>query len=310
LTQTLRAWTRPLPQWSPIGLPDPGECGSLVRVTLKSHGLERDVTDNHAVVSLDPLLLAVGGREIASAADARLDFSDRASGALLGWLELDAAPSPFAGPGPRVYAVRAGGHRCVDWPTRAWQRLLQPPRARVTGFRMSAAAQRHLAIVYLLPRPVFYVSVDDGDGSNLFPMDLIGTVGAGLSLALRRTSPSVTTMRRSLRVALGDVAVGDRALAYGLGEHHREARIDWARLPVPMVDSEKFGLRLPVCSLRIRECRIEQVADMGSHCWFLCRVVSEHLLGTGPRLCHTSGIHSHYRARIRQAPWTAAGDAA
>lgn len=310
LEQTLRAWARPLSQWAPIGLPEPGESGALVRVTLHANRQERDVTHDHAVVSLDPLLLSVGGHETARAADARLEFSDRASGALLGWLQLRAAPSPFEPPGPGLYAVQASGHRCVDWPTRAWQRLLRSLRPQATGFRMSETALRHLAIIYLLPRPVVYASVDDGEASNLFPMDLIGTLGDGFSLALRLTSPSVATLRRSRRVALGDVAAGDRALAYRLGEHHREVRIDWASVPVTLVDSGQFGLRLPARSLRIRECRIEQVADIGSHCWFLCRVVGETPLRTGARLCHTSGIHSHYRARIRQVPWSATGDAA
>jgi flavin reductase (DIM6/NTAB) family NADH-FMN oxidoreductase RutF len=303
LLRTVRGWTRPLSQWSPIGLPDAGEPGALVQVTLRENDRELDVTDDHAIVSLDPLLVTIG-----TAVDerVRLEFTDRASGDALGWLELHATRTES---GPRVFAVRDGGHRCLDWRTRAWQKLRRPLRPRSAGFRMGEAALGHLAILYLLPRPVVFVSVDDGEAANLFPMDLIGKVGECFSLALRLTSPSVRTIRRSRRLALGDVAAGDRALAYRLGEHHRVSQIDWSQLP-EMRLSPQFGLRLPAGSLRVRECAVEATADIGSHAWFLCQVVSETALAPGPRLCHTSGIHSHYRARRAGVPWAPAGDAA
>jgi flavin reductase (DIM6/NTAB) family NADH-FMN oxidoreductase RutF len=310
LLRTVRGWTRPLSQWSPIGLPATGEPGALVQVTLLEDDRERDVTADHAIVSLDPLLVTIG-----TAVDerARLTFTDRASGDVLGWLELQAALSSHAESGPhagsRVFAVRDGGHRCLDWRTRAWQKLRRPLPQRGTGFHMGEAALGHLAILYLLPRPVVLVSVDDGEASNLFPMDLIGPVGDLFSLALRLTSPSVPTIRRSRRLALGDVAASERALAYRLGEHHRVSRIDWSQLP-EMVRSPQFGLRLPVGSLRMRECTVEAAVDIGSHAWFLCRVVSETAMAAGARLCHTSGIHSHYRARRAKVPWAPAGDAA
>jgi flavin reductase (DIM6/NTAB) family NADH-FMN oxidoreductase RutF len=306
LARALRGWVRPLSQWSPIGLPELIEPGELVRVTVRAGQRERDVTRDQAIVSLAPLQVAIGGID---APEASLEFSDRATGKRLGWLDLMAVPSPQQGPGPTVYAVRGGGHRCVDWPTRAWQRVHRALHARGSGFRMSDAAQDHLAIFYLLPRPVALVSVDDGASSNLFPMDLIGPVDDSFSLALRRTSPSVATLRRSGHVALGDVAARDHALAYRLGEHHRETSIDWSGLP-RLVGSAQLGLRLPASSLRIREFRIDRCADIGSHCWFLCRLIGESHLAAGAPLCHTSGIHSHYRASINRVPWTPAGDAA
>jgi flavin reductase (DIM6/NTAB) family NADH-FMN oxidoreductase RutF len=304
--RTLRGWTRLLSQWTPIGLPDTSEPGALVRVTLRENDRERDVTADHAVVSLDPLLITIG---TAVNERVRLEFTDRASGDVLGWLELHAVLLSHTKSGPHLFAVRDGGHRCLDWRARAWQKLRRPRRPRGAGFHMGEAALGYMAILYLLPRPVVFVSVDDGEASNLFPMDLIGSVGEFLSLALRQTSPSVRTIRRSRRLALGDVAAVDRALAYRLGEHHRVSQIDWSQLP-EMRRSPQFGLRLPAGSLRVRECTVDAVADIGSHAWFLCHVVSETTLGAGPRLCHTSGIHSHYRARRAGVPWTPAGDAA
>jgi flavin reductase (DIM6/NTAB) family NADH-FMN oxidoreductase RutF len=163
-------------------------------------------------------------------------------------------------------------------------------------------------VFYLCPRPVVLVSVDDGDASNLFPMDLIGPLGRDwFSLALRSTSPSVATLKAARRLALGDVAAGDRELAYRLGAHHRTQRLDWNRLSCALMLTQAFRLPLPASVLRTRECVIEQVHETGSHAWFLCRVVSDERRSAGEQLFHTSGIHRRFRERARTLPWSTAG---
>ena len=78
---------------------------------------------------------------------------------------------------------------------------------------MPPEAVDHLQVLYISPRPVVLVSVDDGVNANMFPMDLVGPIhGGGFTLALRNTSPSVQTLRTARRAALAHVSYENRAL--------------------------------------------------------------------------------------------------
>jgi len=307
---TLAAPLRPIALWSPIGL---DSSQSLIDVSFEAEGLERDVTDRQVVLSLAPLVIAVAhatGSTHSSgrgASQARLHFRDRARGIELGSLQLSAAGRiDTADTSLDCYSVDASRHRCLPAPLRAWQRWLQTrrPRNERGGFSMNAADVQHLLVFYICPRPVVLVSVDDGESQNLFPMDLVGTIGGEhFTLALRNTSPSVATLRNAGRAALADVPLADRALAYSLGAHHRLKKIDWSTLPCATIPSSRFGFRVPAQAPRVRELTVIAAQQQGSHTTFLCRVAGEEVRACVPRLFHTSGIHRAWRRGHGAAPW-------
>jgi flavin reductase (DIM6/NTAB) family NADH-FMN oxidoreductase RutF len=293
-----------VPCWAPIGLADEQQ---LIDVRLRTSGNSIDVSSNHVIASLVPLTIAVGQDGIT---EGELGFFDRRTGRELGTLRVRRSPAgTIAGESLSLLEVHGGRHNCLPVGLRAWQRLLQARWRHDGGFRMSNTAVQHLMLFYLCPRPVTLVSVDDGVNNNLFPMDLIGKLRDRFTLALRNTSPSVATMRRSRRVALADVALDLLKTVYGLGKHHQLARIDWSSLPFESARSAEYGLRVPAGAQRIRECSIESVSEVGSHTFFVCRIVSDQMLGTQPRLHHTCGIHRVYRQKAGVLPWREFGDA-
>jgi flavin reductase (DIM6/NTAB) family NADH-FMN oxidoreductase RutF len=146
---------------------------------------------------------------------------------------------------------------------------------------------------------VFFVSVDDGQHSNVFPMDLVGPLQPDrFTLALRSTSPSVETMKSARRIALGDVPGDACQIAYQLGAHHKKQQIDWDSLPFQTLRSRQFSLRVPDIALRVREVEILDFQSVGSHTLFVGRICSEQALRTGPQLFHTSGIHQRLKVRL------------
>jgi flavin reductase (DIM6/NTAB) family NADH-FMN oxidoreductase RutF len=304
LPASVRLVVSAVPCWAPIGF---AEEQQLIDVRLESSGKSIDVNSNHSIASLVPLTIAVGHEGVTAGA---LGFFDRRSGRELATLRLrrprDANES---GHGLSLLEVSGGTHHCLPAGLRAWQRLLQARWRHDPGFRMSNTAVQHLMLYYLCPRPVTLVSVDDGVNNNLFPMDLIGTLRDRFTLALRNTSPSVATLRGSRRAALADVPLELLKTVYGLGKHHRLARIDWSSLPFECTPSAQFGLRVPANAQRIRECSIESFSEVGSHTFFMCRIVSDHRLGSEPRLHHTCGIHRVYRQKSGALPWRELGDA-
>jgi flavin reductase (DIM6/NTAB) family NADH-FMN oxidoreductase RutF len=296
---------RPLNLWSAIGLPAPQ---SLIEVQFRGYRAERDVSANHVILSLAPLWIGVdaGAAPASRAGRAELSFRDRATGAELGLLQLvEDGGMRAADSAMSCFRVRKSIDHCLPAPMRLWQSWLQL-RHRDTGspFRMTQAALRHLAVFYICPRPVALISVEDGEHSNLFPMDLIGPLDGGLFvLALRGSSASVPAMVNTRRVALADMPMTGRSLAYALGKHHRGTAMDWNALPCAVERSPRFGLRVPTCAARVRDCEIIAHELRGSHMVFLCRVISDEARSQVPRLFHTSGIHHAWRRQRGVVPW-------
>ena len=295
---------RPLDLWSAIGLDDPQQ--SLVDVTFDNGEQRRDVTLNQVVLSLAPLLIAIGDVEAAPGQPAVLHFHDRMRGVELGSLDLLASGNIEAsGKRLRSFSVEGSRHACLPAPLRAWQRWLHARRKSDdrSSFSMTPAAVQDLLVFYICPRPVMLVSVAHGEHENLFPMDLVGSIAGLFTLALRNSSPSVATMTRARRAVLADVPLTEKSLAYTLGAHHRVPKIDWSNVPCETVRSTNYGLRVPAKSPRVRELEILDTHERGSHTVFVCRIVSEELRTPAPRLFHTSGIHQAWRQRRGSPPW-------
>jgi flavin reductase (DIM6/NTAB) family NADH-FMN oxidoreductase RutF len=300
---------RPLPQWAVLGM---HESHDPVAVWLTAGGVHFDVTQNHVIAALKPLMVAVGLTEpLRRALDGDraplLTFSDRQSGRFLASLRLQRQSTLQVGnTNIALFHIEAYLQRCVRWPYRAWNHWLQARVASrntdATNFAMTPASQQQVMILYIRPRPVVLVSVEYGEHGNIFPMDLIGPVSPDLfTLALRSTSHSVDAMKLSRRLAISDLAACDVKIAHDLGRHHRRIQIDWGSLPFAVDRSAHFSLPVPAIALRIRELEIIHAATVGSHTLFVCRQISERRVRDALPLCHTSGIYQHFRSRQARA---------
>jgi flavin reductase (DIM6/NTAB) family NADH-FMN oxidoreductase RutF len=294
----VRPFMRALPQWSTVAVA-PGQ--QLITATLHGDGKSLDVTADHTVASLVPLLIATsldaGQRPV-------LEYRDSATGKLLGVLRLTRSASVAIGKTSiTLYYVTAGEHRCLGWPLRPWNTRLQnrlmlknrPPH----HFSPEPAAVQQLMIAYLCPRPTVLVSVSAPSHQNIFPMDLIGSLErSGLfSLALRSTSVSVPVMREVRKVALSSIPATMKAVVYKLAEQHKHPLPDWDALPFPVRPSREFGIPAVAAALRIQELDIVHSQEVGSHTLFLGRIVSDENLAEGTQLHHTAGFHQAYRQR-------------
>jgi flavin reductase (DIM6/NTAB) family NADH-FMN oxidoreductase RutF len=294
----IRPFVRPLPQWSTIAVAPPQHA---VIASLRWDGQSADVTADHTVASLKPLVIAssldAGQRPV-------LEYRDRASGTLLGVLQLmQMAPIATGSTSVILYHVTAGEHRCLRWPRRPWNawlqnRLMRKNRASPHSALEPAAVQQ-LMIAYLCPRPVVLVSVEAPGHRNIFPMDLIGPLERSdlFSLALRSTNVSAPVMRDVRRVALSSMPATMKDVVYKLSEHHRQPLSEWADLPFPVRPSREFGIPAVAAALRIRELAIVHSREVGSHTLFLCRTVSDEDPTEGAQLHHTAGFHQAYRRR-------------
>ena len=298
----VRPFVRPLPQWSPVAV---SPASRIVIATLHGDQGALDVTADHTVASLDPLIIA---SSVDAGMLAVLEYRDGATGRLLGKLQLlreRAFNAEVAA--PTFYRVEAGEHRCLAWPLRAWNaRLQQRSMARhatSNHLNMTPAAAQQLMIAYLCPRPVVLVSVDGAGHRNIFPMDLIGPLErSGLySLALRSTNVSEPVMREVRQVALSHVPAAMKPAVYKLAAHHRQPPADWQALPFPLRPSKEFGIPVVAEALRVHELSIVHSQTIGLHTFFVARVVAVEDRAEGAQLHHTAGFHQAYRRRRNEA---------
>ncbi|MFC4764707.1 hypothetical protein [Dyella koreensis] len=289
---------RPLPQWSTVAVAPPQQ---MVTATLHWDGKSADVTADHTVASLKPLVIATS---IDAGLHPFIEYRDRTTGRLLGTLRLErTAYVVTEDTSLTLYHIAAGEHRCLGWPLRPWNAWLQ--NRLMLGNQgsphsaLEPAAVQQLMIAYLCPRPVILVSVDAPDHRNIFPMDLIGPLERSgyFSLALRSTNVSMPTMREVRRVALSSIPATMKGVVYKLSEHHKQPLMDWDALPFPARLTREFGIPAVASALRVRELAIEHSQEIGSHTLFLGRIISDESLAEGTQLHHTAGFHQAYRRR-------------
>jgi flavin reductase (DIM6/NTAB) family NADH-FMN oxidoreductase RutF len=295
----IRPFIRPLPQWSPVAVVPPQ---TLVTAVLNWDGGSADVTADHTVASLKPLMIATS---LDAGPSPELEYRDSATGKVLGVLRLVREASAATGETPlALYHVAAGEHRCLSWPRRSWNAWLQN-RAMLKNRSphssgMEPAAAQQLMIAYLCARPVVLVSVETLGHRNIFPMDLMGPLQrSGLfSLALRSTNVSIPVMREAHRVALSNIPAGLKATVYKLAEHHKQPLDDWNELSFPVRPSREFGVPVVAEALRIQELAIVHHQEIGSHTFFLGHIVADESPAEGMQLHHTAGFHQAWRRRL------------
>lgn len=298
----VRPLVRPLPQWSTIALPPSQQ---TVEAILQWEGGSADVTHDHTVASLKPLMIL---SSVDAGSSAVIEYRDRHSGDVLGALRLvKEAPLAVDGTSLSLYRVAAGTHRCLRWPQRAWNAWLQNRLMRkqpsAQHALMAPAAVQQLMIAYLCPRPVVLVSVAAAAHRNMFPMDLIGSLqhSGFYALALRSSNVSASTMRSTARVALSSVPAAMKAAVYRLSAQHKQALDDWQALPFATRPSKEFGIPAVADALQVHELAIAHSLELGSHTLFVGRIVSAEQGRAGTQLHHTPAYYQAYRSRRAHA---------
>jgi flavin reductase (DIM6/NTAB) family NADH-FMN oxidoreductase RutF len=299
----------PIPQFCTVGLKYPQ---SEVRVWLRGLGAPLDVTDSNVIVAARPFTVGLGLEQVPAGATIEriplfLGFSDcSGDNRLLGEIQLSYAETIRIG--DRVlclFRASRSTNRCLPRSV-VWRRYLDfarqqrrvakgptPPETRMIIRELFA-----LSTFYICPRPVVLVSVVDGNAGNIFPMDLIGSVGGQhFTLALHSTSTAIPLMERSRRVALSGVPVEQISIAYALGQNHKRTDFHWNQLSFDLTTSPAFGLPVPDFALSVKEIEVEEVRAMGSHKLFICRIGVNNQRSHGLQLSFVQGF---YHARRQQ----------
>jgi hypothetical protein len=133
-------------------------------------------------------------------------------------------------------------------------------------------------------------------------MNIMGDLDNGyFAFALKDSRLAAHLVERAGRVALSSVPLSQTALAYQLGANHRKNAIDWDKLPFATKESVAFQIPVPVFTQRVREMEIETVRKLGSHTFFVARIVHDESFEGSVGLCIVHGFYQAWRLKGRRA---------
>ena len=293
------------PQQVTVGMRDP-QC----EITVWLHGLgaPRDVTNRHVMACVDPLMIGVvfeRGWEIPPEGHAKFCLrlvERRGTKRLLGEIRLAGPGEPFGEDGLRLFRIRGSSNYCLPklrlWAHfaylwyRRW-RFNNNPEIKITR------REAHTMVAFFIcPRPVVLVSVRSGEEGNVFPMNLMGPVSDGkFAFALNSTRHAAPIVVKARRAAISNVPLAEAGLAKGLGRNHLKTSIDLSELPFESRPSHTFGFPVPDFAVRVRELEIESSQRLGSHTFFIARLVHDEQLAVAQEFFYVHGIYQSWRVR-------------
>lgn len=289
----------------PIGVRDTDL--RLVRVELHGAGAGAlDVTDDHALVSLRPLVLGVALPQEHGAlalGSCTLVVVDEQSGERLGAIGLiHEGTLPLARRALTLF--RTVGCRDATAPAhiRWWRYALAARHARRAAaredeLRMTAADLRCLNVCYMTPRRMYLLGVQGS--TELFTSSLVDRLSGGnLVFSLPSDSPEIEPIERSRTIAISAAPAGRLRDVLALGAYQRAA----ASVAPSSVSVRRSALHdLPVLSDGcVLEASVLATHPVGSHVLFVCRVDAEE--GTPPpQLAYLSQMYVEWLARHERA---------
>ena len=298
-------------QQFPIGLTEPQE-----EITVRLHGRSgvRDVTRNHVMACGAPFTIGIGiekneSETIANDTSLSLQFyGHSAKEKLFGSIDLRLSEIiPVGARCLHLFQAQSYENYCLPkfW---LWTRYLHYAYLRARGpaqdVRLSVRELHSMFVFYICPRSVVLGGVTDGQCTNVFPMNLMGTIGDGyFSFALNSERPVTSLVKRTGRVALSSIPFEKAHIAFQLGKNHKTERIELGALPFATNESSTFGFPVPEFALRVREMQIESAHSVGSHTLFIARTIRDERKSPGEEMFVVHGIYqaARHRAQIQPA---------
>lgn len=302
------------PQQCNIGIPDPQ---AEVSVWLHGFGAPRDVTFAHSIACAAPFTICTGGEAwpCYRTPGKRLALQFRVHDdekRLLAELALRHMATILTnGPALHLFQVERCKNYCLP-KGRLWAHYLHLAylQSRSTShIRMSACEAHAMIAAFICPRPVVLVSAASGHRSNIFPMNLLGNVGDGyFAFALDNTRLAAPLVADAGIVALSSIPTEHAEVARQLGKNHKQETISWNQLPFPTKPSTAFSIPVPCFASRVIEMQIEATRNLGSHTFFVARVIRDERRSDGAQFFMVHGIYQSWRLANHHQPYAMASD--
>jgi flavin reductase (DIM6/NTAB) family NADH-FMN oxidoreductase RutF len=292
-----------LPEEFATGIPDPQR---EIAVMLLGMGEPIDVTFRHSTACSAPFLFAIEfdeGRSPTMQELSRLSlnfFEREGKRDLLGSIRLRWREKVSVARGElHLFAPHSVSNHCLSrlslWAHYSMHLRGQWKSRSTSRMTMSFLERRAAMVSFIRPHPTVLVSVSSALGINMFPMNIMGSLSPDrFGFALRSDRLAGQMVESTRRLVLSNVPVRHASLAYGLAPNHTKAFIHQDELPFSTVFSPMFQYPVPEFAVRVREMELETVQKIGSHNFFVARILRDTAMSDEPSLCV---IHGYYETR-------------
>ena len=288
------------PQQCTVGIHDPQ---AEVGVWLHGTGAPRDVTFEHSIACASPFTICIGGTDwqLGDAGKGpTLKFCERdGEGRVLAELDLRHTATILTnGPPLRLFQVDRCRNYCLP-AGRLWAHYLHHAYLRQKSsshIRLSNRAAQAMTAAFICPRRVVLVSAVWGDRSNIFPMNLLGSLGDGyFAFSLDSTRLAAPLVAGAGQVALSGIPVRRAEIAQQLGRNHKKESVALSQLPFATTPSTALEIPVPSFASRVTELQVETTRNLGSHTLFVSRVVRDERRSAGEQYFMVHGIYQSWR---------------
>jgi flavin reductase (DIM6/NTAB) family NADH-FMN oxidoreductase RutF len=295
-----------IPQEFTISLREPQ---SEIVVWLHGMGAPRDVTQCYTTACCDPLLIGVAfsksedllGRNFSNAA---LHFCEReGQKRMLGQIRLRRRDTiSFDQSEFIVFSVRGSNNYCLPR-LRLWAHDLPKlysywRRRHLFDVNMNFTDIRASLVMFIRPHPFVLGSVMDSNGGNIFPMNLLNPLGDGyFGFALKESRLAAHLVEDAGYIAISSVPESICASAFALAINHTKDHADWAKLSFKLKESSECHIPIPMLSSTVRELKVVQVHKLGSHNFFIAKVLSDQRRSNEAQVHIVHGFYQHWRLR-------------
>jgi hypothetical protein len=299
-----------LPQEFSIGLVAPQ---SEIAVWLNGMGTERDITHRHSTACSAPFVICIAFDQDATPNENELKhlslkFCEKdGQRRLLGeiGLKLATTVSPIS-PELLFFEARSSANYCMPGLRLGAHYLLHAysrrGKANTSRMEMSFLERRAAVVSFIRPHPTSVVSLADEAGGNIFIMNLLGELGGGrFAFGLKDSRKPAHLVERVRRIAVSSVPFSQGTVAFQLAANHFRESIDWDQLPFATKRSANFNFPVPDFALRVREMEVETVRKIGSHTFFIARIIGEESFADEEELHVVHGFYQALRLKGQSA---------
>jgi flavin reductase (DIM6/NTAB) family NADH-FMN oxidoreductase RutF len=293
-----------------------GQHGAQQEITVWLDGMDAplDVTNHHSMACASPFTICVAfktgtvlGKQHLRGLSLRFRQRD-GNRRLLGAIGLKYSGLSIPTSGPVLYFFQVSSVRSYCLPRihlwmfylqfsyRNWRHPLPPNTITLAFLEMRA-----MEVFFICPRPIGLASAQENSRGNMFPLNVMGSLDEGyLGFGLKDARSPSHLVDRTGRIALSTIPMQHGDLGYKLGPNHSKKNgIDWSDLPFATSPSPKFGIPIPAFAFRVREMEVELARTLGSHIFFVGRVVAEERFSEGVEWCVTHGHYQTWRLKSR-----------
>jgi flavin reductase (DIM6/NTAB) family NADH-FMN oxidoreductase RutF len=295
-----------LPQEFTIGLPDP-----QTEVTVWLHGMDepRDVTFRQSTACSSPLVLCVAFDKGKTPTEKELEklslkfCEQQGRRGVLGEIGLKLATNlpviSTLGSDLFFFETRSSSNYCLPRLRLGAHYLFHAYAERhavnTSGVDMSFLERRAAMVTFIRPHPISLVSAVASDCENIFTMNIMGDLGySRFGFALKDSRTAAHIVERAGRIALSTVPLSEARFVYELAVNHFKQTIEWDQLAFQTKRSAEFHIPVPIFASRVREMEVEKIQKIGSHTFFVARIISDEPFTSGEIVC---AIHGFYQAR-------------